>query len=185
MAYTDEDYYPATVMNYKLGGSFNGIVNMILREEKGYTYGARTNFSGTNYPGSFQASSSVQSNATLESAQIFRDEMRKYQDGISEEDMSFTKNALVKSNARRFETIGALMGMLNNIANYDLPFDYIKTQEDIVNNMTLEQHKKLAEKYLNPDKMVYLIVGDAKTQMRSLAKLGFGKPILVDKEGNR
>ncbi len=185
LAYTDEDYYPATVMNYKLGGSFNGIVNLILREEKGYTYGARSNFSGSNYPGTFQASSSIQSNATLESAQIFRDEIKKYRNGISEEDFAFTKNALIKSNARRFETLGALMGMLNSIANYDLPFDYIKTREDIVKNMSPEQHKKLAEKYLNPDKMVYLIVGDAKTQLKSLNKLGFGKPILLDKVGNR
>jgi len=185
LAYTDEDYYPAYVMNYKLGGSFNGIVNLILREEKGYTYGARTNFSGTKYPGTFQASSSVQSSATLESAQIFRDEIKKYRKGISEEDLTFTKNALVKSNARRFETLGALMGLLNNIAHYDLPFDYIKTRENIVKNWTPEQHQKLAGKYLNPDKMVYLVVGDAKTQMKSLAKLGFGKPILLDKEGNR
>jgi len=58
MARTNKDYFPATVMNYKLGGSFSGNVNLILREEKGYTYGARSGFSGSEIPGTFTASSS-------------------------------------------------------------------------------------------------------------------------------
>jgi zinc protease len=184
MKYTDPDYYKAYVMNYKLGGSFNGIVNLILREEKGYTYGARSGFSGTNYPGSFTASSAVQSNATFESVKIFNEELNKYRDGIAEEDLEFTKNALIKSNARRFETLGALMGMLNQIAAYDLPTDYIKQREDIVRNMTLEEHKKLAETYLHPENMYYLVVGDAATQLEPLKNLGLGTPMLMDKEGN-
>ncbi|MBT8382043.1 MAG: insulinase family protein, partial [Ignavibacteria bacterium] len=184
LAYTDDNYYPAQVMNYKLGGNFNSYVNMILREEKGYTYGARTSFSGTLYPGSFSASSSVRSNATFESAQIFINQMNKYREGISKEDLIFTKNALIKSNARRFETLGALRGMLNNIATYNLPFDYIKKYEEIVRNMTLEDHKELANKYIDPNVMTYVIVGDAKTQLEQLKDLGVGKPILVDREGN-
>ncbi|RZV66785.1 MAG: insulinase family protein, partial [Flavobacteriaceae bacterium] len=78
---TDSDYFPATVMNYKLGGSFSGNVNLILREEKGYTYGARTGFSGTKLPGTFTASSSVRTNTTFESVKIFKDEIEKYQNG--------------------------------------------------------------------------------------------------------
>ncbi len=85
LSYTDPDFYKATVMNYKLGGSFNGRVNMILREEKGFTYGARTGFSGSSYPGTFVASSSVRSNTTFESTKIFFDEMNAYREGIPEE----------------------------------------------------------------------------------------------------
>jgi len=184
LAYTDENYYPAQVMNYKLGGNFNSYVNMILREEKGFTYGARTSFSGTLYPGSFSASSSVRSNTTFESAQIFVDQMNKYREGISDADLEFTKNALIKSNARRFETLGALRGMLNNIATYNLSFDYIKKYEEIVRNMTLENHKELANEYIDPNVMTYVIVGDAKTQLEQLKDLGVGQPILVDREGN-
>ena len=184
LAYTDEDYYPAQVMNYKLGGNFNSYVNMILREEKGFTYGARSSFSGTLYPGSFSASSSVRSNATFESAQIFIDQMNKYREGINDADLEFTKNALIKSNARRFETLGALRGMLNNIATYNLSFDYVKKYEDIVRNMTLENHKELANEYIDPNIMTYVIVGDAKTQLEQLKELGVGQPILVDREGN-
>ncbi|MCU0342254.1 MAG: insulinase family protein [Ignavibacterium sp.] len=183
-AFTDPDYYKATVMNYKLGGSFNGIVNLILREEKGYTYGARTGFIGTEFPGYFVASAGVQSDATLESAQIFRDEMIKYRNGISPEDLQFTKDALIKSNALRFETIGALRGMLSQIAWYNLPFDYVKDQEKQIYEMTLDGHKMLAQKYINPDKMIYLIAGDRATQFDRIKELGFGDPILLDKDGN-
>jgi zinc protease len=184
LRYTDPDFYKATVMNYKLGGSFNGIVNMILREEKGYTYGARTGFNGSFYPGTFVASSSVRSNTTFESTNIFFDEMNAYREGIPEEDLDFTKNALIKSNARGFETLGALRGMLDNIAKYNLPFDYVKDREDEVRNMTLEEHRMLAQKYINTDIMTCVIAGDAKTQLKKLKDLSMGEPILVDKEGN-
>lgn len=183
--FTHPDFFKATVMNYALGGSFNSRVNMILREEKGYTYGARTNFIGSEYPGYFVASAGVQSNSTLESVEIFRDEMLKYRQGITSEDLQFTKDALLKSNALKYETIVALRGMLSQIAKYNLPFDYVKEQEKQIMNMTLEEHKMLAQKYIQPDKMIYLIAGDAKTQFEELKKLGLGEPILLDKGGNR
>ncbi|MFQ5771177.1 MAG: M16 family metallopeptidase, partial [bacterium] len=116
LPHTHPDYFAATVMNYKLGGSFNGILNLILREEKGFTYGARSRFSGSYYPGPFTASSAVRSNATFESMQIFKDEITKYHQGLSDEDLTFTKSALIQSNARRFETLSALRGLLNEIA---------------------------------------------------------------------
>jgi zinc protease len=185
MKYNDPDYYPATVMNYKLVGSFSGNVNLILREEKGYTYGARTSFNGSLYPGYFVATSSVSSSATLESVQIFIDEMKKYQGGIPDSDLEFTKNSLVRSNARAFETLGALRGMLNNIATYNLSFDYVKQREDIVRNFKQDDLKALAQKYIQPERMTYLIIGDAKTQLEPLKQLGLGTPILLDRDGNR
>ena len=181
---TSEDFYPAEVMNYKLGGSFSGSVNLVLREEKGYTYGARTGFSGSKIPGTFTASSSVRTNTTGESVEIFRDEIKKYKEGISEEDLAFTKNALIKSNARRFETQFALLGMLQERSAYDLPENYIEGEEATVRNMTLEQHKALANKYLDPNKMVYLVVGDGATQFAQFKNMGFDEVKMVDKEGN-
>jgi len=184
LAFTDADHYPATVMNYKLGGSFSGSLNLILREEKGYTYGARSRFNGTHHRGPFVASSAVKLNTTFESMKIFKDELTKYRQGISEEDLIFTKNALIKSNARRFETLGALMSMLDNIAKYNLSTNYIKEREKIVQDMSRETHKQLAEKYMIPDKMIYLVVGDAETQLETLRELGLGDPIVLDKRGN-
>jgi zinc protease len=184
MPRTDADFYPVEVMNYKLGGSFSGNVNLILREEKGYTYGARTGFSGSKVPGKFTASSSVRTNTTGESVQIFKDQIAAYKDGISEEDLTFTKNALIKSNARRFETQFNLLGMLQEMSEYDLPANYIEKEEQIINDMTLEMHKSLANKYLDESKMAYLVVGDAASQFAQFKDMGFDEVKLLDKKGD-
>ncbi len=184
MARTDKDFYPATVMNYKLGGSFSGNVNLILREEKGYTYGARTYFSGDTQSGSFTASSSVRTNTTYESTKIFMEEMEKYREGISQEDLDFTKNAMIKSNTRKFETLGSLIRLLQSRSAYGLPANYVKNNEETVKNMTLEQHKELAQKYITPDKMSYVIVGDAATQFEQFKDAGFDNVMLIDKDAN-
>ena len=184
LAETDADYHAASVMNYRLGGSFNGILNMILREEKGYTYGARSFFTGSINPGFFLASSGVKSNVTLESAQIVKEEIGKYLDGISEEDLMFTKDALIQSNTRRLETLDAQRSMLEDIAMYGKPVDFIKKEAQVTRNMTTEQHQMLAKKYIHPDKMVYLIVGDAATQAPRMTELGIGEPVMLDTKGN-
>jgi len=179
LAQTDPDYFLATVMNYKLGGSFNSYINTVLREEKGFTYGARSGFSGSELPGAFMASSSVRSTATLESVEIFKNLMENYSLNVSQEDLDFTKDALIKSNARNFETLRALNGMLREIGTYGLPVDYVKDEENAIKAMTLDQLKALADKYINPDKMYYVIAGDAETQLKPLEKIGFGKPELI------
>jgi zinc protease len=177
---TNPEFYLATTMNYKLGGSFSGILNLILREEKGFTYGAYSYFSGMKSTGIYRAYSSVRSNATLESVQIFKEEMEKYREGIAEEDLKFTKNALIRSNARRFETLHALVSMLETISSFDLPANYISQEEESLRNLSLEQHQALAQKYIDPSKMVYLIVGDAETQLAELKELGLGDAVLLN-----
>jgi zinc protease len=180
MKRNDKDYYPAYVMNYKLGGVFGSHINMTLREEKGYTYGARTGFDGTKVTGPFSVSTSVVTDATLESMEIIRDLTEAYKEGISKDELQFTKNAILKSNTRKFETMDNMLNMLWMIDYYGKPVDYMKDNETVVKDMTLESHKILANKYLHPEKMIYLVVGDAATQMEPLEKLGFGKPILLD-----
>jgi len=179
IARTNPDYYPAYVTNYKLGGSFNGIFNLILREEKGFTYGARSNFSGARNYGTFVASSMVSTNSTLESVSIFKTEMEKYRKEIPQEYVDFTKSALLKGNARSFETLGGLLNMLNNMASYDLPADYIKREEAFVKELTTDKIIGLANKYIDPARMYYVVAGDAATQLGPLEKAGLGKPVLV------
>ena len=173
------DYYPASVTNYKLGGSFNGIFNLILREEKGFTYGARSYFSGAKNYGTFTASSMVRTNSTLESVNIFKTEMEKYRESIPQQYIDFTKSALLKSNARNFETLGNLLNMLSNISLYNLPTDYIKQEEAFVKGLTVEKQLELAKKYIDPSRMYYVVAGDAATQLKELEKVGLGKPVLV------
>ena len=176
---TDPDFFPATVANYKLGGSFNGIFNLILREEKGFTYGARSTFVGAVNYGTFIASSRVRTNSTLESVTIFKTEMEKYRKDIPQEYIDFTKSSLMKSNALRFETLGNLLSMLNTMASYNLPDDFIKREEKFIKELTIEKELALTNKYIDPSKMYYVVVGDAKTQLDDLEKAGLGKPILV------
>jgi len=176
---SNPDFYAATVTNYKLGGSFNGVFNLILREEKGFTYGARSGFSGAKNYGSFTASSRVRTNSTLESVTIFKTEMEKYRANVPQEYVDFTKSSLLKGNALRYETLGSLLGMLNTMTSYGLPADYIKQDEAFVRGLTVEKQLELANKYIDPSKMYYVVVGDAKTQLKELEKVGLGKPILV------
>jgi zinc protease len=65
------------------------------------------------------------------------------------------------------------------MSKYGLPDNYIKNEENVIKGMTVEEHKAITDKYIIPDKMYYVIVGDAATQMKPLEKIGFGKPILV------
>src|SRR5699024_3248669 len=95
-----------------------------------------------------------------------------------------TKNALIKSNARRFETQQSLLGMLQEINLYDLPHNYIENEEKIVDSMTLEQHKALANQYLDASKMAYVVVGDAATQFDQFKSMGFDEVVLLDRDGN-
>jgi len=121
----------------------------------------------------------VRTNSTLESMTIFKTEMVKYRKTIPQEYIDFTKDALIKGNALRFETIGSLQGLLNTIATYGLPADYIKQEEAFVKGLTIEKELNIVNKYINPSKMYYVVVGDAKTQLEDLEKVGLGKPILV------
>lgn len=182
IAATDPEYFKAAVINQKLGGDFNGILNQILREQKGFTYGARSSFSGSNYKGTFIASAPVQTNSTLETAQIIKNEIEKYRKDISKEYLDQVKSTLLKSFALRFETLSSLSSMLSPIVAYNYPFNYITTRQDFIRNLTAQEHTKLAQKYLQPEKLIYVIVGDKATQFDKLKELGLGDPVLIDKD---
>ena len=181
MPATDEDYYPATVMNYILGGGgFASQLTQELREGKGYTYGVRSGFSGNEYDGTFTISSGVRTNVTLESTQLVKEILDNYGPGFTEKDLETTKGFLIKSNARAFETAGAKLNMLENISQFELPHDYVKDREAIVRGMTVEKIRQLSEKYLDENKMIWLVVGDAKSQLNRMKQLGFGEPTLIN-----
>lgn len=182
LAATDADFYPATVMNYILGGGgFASQLTQELREGKGYTYGINSGFSGTKSPGAFTIASGVRSNVTLESTQLIKEILQNYGKNFSANDLETTKSFLIKSNARAFETANAKLGLLENISKYGFKYSYVKDREEIVKAMTVEQIKGLSAKYLNADRMIWLVVGDAKTQLPRLKELGFGEPILLNK----
>ncbi len=182
---TSKDFYPATVANYILGGGgFASRLTHELREQKGYTYRISSFFKGSKRAGTFTVGSGVRSNVTLESVQLVKSILRQYVKDFSEEDLQTTKSFLIKSNARAFETIWAKLGMLENISAYGWEHDYVKKREATVRAMTVARIRNLASRYLNSDKMFWLVVGDANTQLERLKDLGFDDPILLNEIPN-
>ena len=117
---------------------------------------------------------------TYESAALVKGILDNYAKDFDSNDLEVTKGYTIKSNARAFETLGAKLRMLSNISDLGYDDDYAKQQEEIVKALTVEDMKSLAGKYLRPDQMIYLVVGDAKTQLDKLEQLGFGKPVLLN-----
>jgi len=179
-----DDYYPSVAVNHNLGGSFSGQLFQILRLQKGYTYGAYSGISRENSGGLFTARSSVRSNVTLESLQTFREILSNYGENFDQKALDSSKSVLAKGDARAFETTGSLMGVLQNISSYSLANNYVQQQQEVLSKLTLEQAQATIAKYINPDKMVYLVVGDAKTQLPRMKELKLGDPILLDRNGD-
>ncbi|MTE27323.1 M16 family metallopeptidase [Winogradskyella ouciana] len=178
---THKDYYPATVMNYRLGGgSFASQLTQQLREGKGYTYGISSRFNGTAHEGYFRIGSGIRTNVTYEATSLVKQILEDYGKNYNQEDLDVTKGFTIKSTARAFETLGAKLNMLSNISNFGLDDDYANQRQAIVSEMTVEDVKALAEDYIKPNQMIYLIVGDAATQLDKLEGLGFSKPILLN-----
>ncbi|MDR9417083.1 MAG: pitrilysin family protein [Gracilimonas sp.] len=185
---THPDFYKANIMNYKLGGGgFASRLTQELREGKGYTYGIRSGFSGSDIAGPFTISSGVRTNVTYESANLVKQILEEYPSTFTDEDLENTKSYLIKSSARQFETSSAKLNMLENISAYGWSPDYVKERQETVQNITKQEVKELAQKYADPNQMIWLVVGDAKTQMDRLVQLGFGDPVMVNEyfeEGN-
>lgn len=184
LAETDDDYYPATVMNFRLGGGgFASELLQVLREQRGYTYGIGSGFNGTDVAGPFSIASSVRSNVTYEALDLIKSIMEAHGPDFDEADLDATKSFLLRANARAFETGGAKLGLLSGMSAYGFPADYVIQREQIVRDMTVERIQELTERYLDPERMVWLVVGDARTQLPLLRALGLGEPILLDREG--
>jgi zinc protease len=168
------DYYRANLMNYTLGGAFNSRINLNLRENKGYTYGAFSAFSGTRDYGSFTAQAAVRTDATGDSIVQIENEIRNYaESGISETEMAFTRRAIGQRDARNYETPAQKLGFLSQILVYDLDDDFIDEQNDILAAIGREELSELAAEQLTMDDMIIVVVGDKKTILPDLQDLGY------------
>lgn len=183
---TDDDFWPASVMNFRLGGGgFASVLTQELREGKGYTYGIGSSFRGSTLPGPFSITSSVRANITFEALQLIRELVEAHGPGFDREDLEATQGYLLRANARAFESLGAKVGILAAMHDYGFPADYILRRESVVRSFTPEQAAELASRYLDTRGMIWLVVGDARTQMGRLEALGLGRPILLGRDGTR
>jgi zinc protease len=168
------EYYKSSLMNYALGGSFNSRINLNLREDKGYTYGANSSFRGSKYAGPFVAQAGVRGNATDSSVVEFVKEIRNFSStGISDKELEFVKSSLGQADALKFETPVQKAGFLKKLVDYNLSPDYIQKQSTILKTITKEELDALAKKNLPLDKMIITVVGDKKSIYEGLSKLGY------------
>lgn len=168
------EFYQTKLMNFALGGNFNSRLNLNLREDKGYTYGASSGFWGDTLAGGFTASASVRADVTDKSIVEMVNEIKSYQqNGLTAEELSFTRNAINQKEALKYETPGAKLGFLAQILEHDLTPEFVKTRSDILANISHEQMNALAAKHLNVDEMLMVVVGDAKTLKPKLTELGY------------
>ncbi len=168
---TDE-YYRAGLMNYNLGGAFNSRINLNLREDKGYTYGARSFFYGDKLRGHFRAQAGVRADATAASIIEFRKEINGvYENGVTEAELLFMQKAMGQRDAREYETPRQKLSFLSEIATHDLDSTFVDKQSDILANMTISELNALAAKHLNLDDMITVVVGDKATILPSLQEI--------------
>ena len=126
-------------MNYALGEAFNSRINLNLREDKGYTYGARGYFVGNELFGYYSAQSGVRSNVTLESLQEMLKEINQYNTtGPSVDEWQFTQNSIGQRDARAFETPSQKIGFLDKIYRYNLEPEFIDEQQEVLKSMDIK-----------------------------------------------
>ncbi|MBO4553662.1 insulinase family protein [bacterium] len=164
MSCQDEEYFKAHLMNFMLGGCFSSRLNLVLREEKAFTYGASSYFDAELDFGSYVISTAVDASHTEEALQIINDLVKNYADDLSEEDLEYTKATVAKSLVRRGETVSDRRLLLETILRFDYPVDYLLKRQKITENITLAEMKALAKKYIDPAKMTTVVVGPKDEQ---------------------
>ncbi len=177
------EYYRAGLMNFNLGGTSESRIYLNLREDKGYTYGARTGFNGGRELGSFRFSSEINKEATADAIREVLSELEKYSaDGMTEEEYQHLQNAIGQRDALNYETPGAKLGLLAQILRYDLPLDYRKRQQSILKETGRETLNDLAAKLIDPGNLAIVVVGDIEEIRPQVEQLEM--PIkMLDEEG--
>ncbi len=178
------EYYKAGLMNYPLGGAFNSRLNLNLREDKGWTYGARSGFDGDAYTGAFEFSSGIKAEATDSAlSEVFREFKEYVANGITGDELAFLKNAIGQRDALRYETGFQKAGFIGRILEYKLPANFTAEQTNILKNITADDINTLVRKWINVDKMNILLVGDKAKILPGLEKMGY-EIVELDTDGN-
>jgi zinc protease len=180
------DYASVQVLNTILGGKFTSRLNMNLREEKGYTYGARSAFSFRKGLGYFLARTQVQSEFTKESLVEVVKELRGLQGEIpvGEEELEDTKKYVALRYPRAFETVSQIAAQLEELVRHGLPPDSFNTFIPSIRAVDRPAVEAAAGQYIRPDQMLYVVVGDKDLISQGIEELDLGEIHYLDLEGN-
>ena len=181
------DYFPLTVMNEILGGQFSSRINLNLREDKGYSYGASSHFAFRIGPGPFEAGGSVHTEVTKEALVELIKELTDITGArpISDDELEFAKEQIIRGFPSRFETTSDVAGTLVELVFFHLPDDYFTNYTAKVDAVTGADVNRVARKYLDPGHFTILIVGDRAKVEPALKSLPYAQVInVLDLEGN-
>ncbi|MCP9198922.1 insulinase family protein [Gramella sp. GC03-9] len=186
---SDEDYFPVVVANQILGGSFGSYLNMNLREEHGWTYGARSSTGADKYASRFIASTSVR-NAVTDSAvvEILKEINRIKDEKVSQEDLKNAKAKFAGNFVLNLEDPSTIADYALNIETNDLPEDFYETYLKKINAVTAEDIQRVANKYYKTDQLQIVVAGKGSEVLEGLENIQYkGKTIPVkyfDKDAN-
>jgi predicted Zn-dependent peptidase len=169
------DYFPMIVMNTILGGSFTSRLNQNLREQHGYSYGAGSSFDFRVVPGPFVAASSVQTAVTDKALAEFMNELRRVLQPPTEEEVMRARNYLALGYPGNFQTVREIAGAIQELAAYGLPDDYLNSYIDRVLAVTKADVERVARKYIDPENLAIIVVGDRKTIEAGIRGLNLGE----------
>lgn len=169
------DYFPLLMMNTILGGQFTSRINLNLREEKGYTYGARSSFDMGRLAGPFVAQAGVQTAVTKESLIEFMKELTEIRNArpVTEEELDFARMSIIRREPLTLETNAQIASRVQQLILYGLPDDYFDHYNERIAAVTREDVDRVAREYLHPDRFAIVVVGDQEQIESRLRELPY------------
>jgi zinc protease len=182
-ARSSPDYIPLRVMNEVLGGGFSSRINMNLREEHGYTYGANSQFMFRRGPGPFSAGAGVRTDVTVPAVQeLLKEIQRMGATSVTPDELVLAKDSITRSLPSTFETSENTVASLSSLFVYGLSLNYYSTLTDRIQGVDAAAVQAAARKYLVPDKLVVVAVGD-RSKFGSGLEAQLGPAELRDPDG--
>ena len=185
MSGNDPDYLRLSYANERFGGGSNGRLFQQLRVEKGYTSEATSHLTNGLETVAWIARTSVRSDVTIESLKLLNELIKTYATTFTEEDVTLTKSQVLRRKARTAEPLQAKLELLGRMSQLGLAPEVLRQQQEILLAMNLEDFREIIETYLDANRMVYVVVGDARTLLARMSELGYGEPVLLDTYGQR
>ena len=181
----DSDDLAIESMNDVIGGSFTSRINMNLREDKGWAYGARTTLLQTKGQRPFIAYAPVQTDKTAESIIEIKQELLEFltTNPVTEDELQKVKDNNTLSLPGRWETVRAISSDLSQIITYGLPDDYWDTYTNKVRNLSSKKLQDAAEKAIKPDNLIWVIVGDLSEIEDKVRNLDFTQIKTLNADG--
>ncbi len=173
-------------MNTILGGDFTARINMNLREDKHWTYGARSRFVSTKGQRPFYVSAPVQADKTKEAMMEIAKELNGILGSreITDDEVTKAKASKTLKLPGRWETGSSVSRSIGQIVTYGLPDDYFQTYADSIRSLTIDQIRAAAQQTIKPRNLVWVVVGNKEMIESGIRELGYGSVYELDADGN-